>query len=923
MFRHSSTPAKPPSSRAPSAIACGILSTFIWTGHATAHSPVPWSAIEDAMTADVPPAPPAGPGIPSSIKTIFVIEHSHLDIGFTAPPSVVAEQHARYLEIVIDQCTVDPDFRWTIESLWMLEAFWLRSERSRQERLLELIAEGRVEVTAGFASMHSSNMSAWDAVRWMGATGEAARRLLGSRPSSVLGNDVPGWSWSLPPILSEAGINLFICGVNDFIGTGAELSRGDYPFWWEGRTPRGVLTWVADGSYAEGYAYYGLLNLDLAHQQLTKRLREWEAADYPYDAILVMRGFDNAEPNLGMAKLARDWNATYDNPRLVLATPSDFLDHLLPQLERVPRMAGDWSHRWDVGAIVTGRGQIRVRRAQRLAPEAEALEVVTRWFAPDLAPASDRRQMRDLLHSLFAWNEHSGGGAPWPGMLSRSEAEQQNREFAQMARKAESLARTRVETAGAHLASLAATGDSLDIVVRNPLPWQRSEIVTVSLPSGWPAQRLKIVDDATGAPIETQPLPGDTTLAAQALDVPPLGYRRWSVSRLSARASSPWPPPAATDAAADVISLEDARFRITIATEDGRISEIHDRGADRAWVAPIEDEPFNGLIRSPNRHHLIGRVHPVGSGPAHEVSRIEGPLLQHVRVQRTRSPHRWTDLVLRRGAPWIEIRNTLLYDQLPYVPLERGFDYHAFRFPFKLPGFEARVSSAAGPMRIFGNQPDQLLGGEFTRWSVGGWVDLSTAHEGLTLLTPDALVAEFETIQYGRNTPPEHATLVSRVLKKCDEGQFSDGSIGPILAEPGEPSAFTVRYGIGPRSDAGWDALRVTRMSRSFASPLQAMSIQPGADAPAAPPTHWGLELSGVATEIIDLKPAQDGQGAILRLRESAGTGGWVQIATPPGAVHRASQTDLFESAGAPVEVHDGIIDLLLGPHRAMALRLE
>src|SRR4051794_35226504 len=66
-----------------------------------------------------------------SIKRILVLPHAHLDIGFTLPPDQVARDYKDSIDAAIRLVRENPDFRWTIESTWMLNQ-WLRRTRNSQ-----------------------------------------------------------------------------------------------------------------------------------------------------------------------------------------------------------------------------------------------------------------------------------------------------------------------------------------------------------------------------------------------------------------------------------------------------------------------------------------------------------------------------------------------------------------------------------------------------------------------------------------------------------------------------------------------------------------------------------------------------------------------------------------------------------------------
>src|SRR4029079_988194 len=101
------------------------------------------------------------------IKTIYIIPSSHYDFGFVEPPSAIRERAARHIDEVIRVAESDPDFRWTIESVWQINE-WLKRQRKPSSvlpndkasisRLINLIKSGRIAVSTSWGSMHTDFM---------------------------------------------------------------------------------------------------------------------------------------------------------------------------------------------------------------------------------------------------------------------------------------------------------------------------------------------------------------------------------------------------------------------------------------------------------------------------------------------------------------------------------------------------------------------------------------------------------------------------------------------------------------------------------------------------------------------------------------------------------------------------------------------
>jgi len=76
---------------------------------------------------------------------VYLVQHSHTDIGYTRPQSEILAEHMRYIDYALDYCDQTdamPDeakFRWTCESAWVTREY-LRSRPSAQiERLKKRI----------------------------------------------------------------------------------------------------------------------------------------------------------------------------------------------------------------------------------------------------------------------------------------------------------------------------------------------------------------------------------------------------------------------------------------------------------------------------------------------------------------------------------------------------------------------------------------------------------------------------------------------------------------------------------------------------------------------------------------------------------------------------------------------------------------
>ena len=90
----------------------------------------------------------------SNVDTLYLIHHSHTDIGYTHDQPILWELQTRFIDEVIDLAERfrdhddDSAFRWTVETTGVLMR-WLHDASDAQiDRFLALERAGRIEVNS-------------------------------------------------------------------------------------------------------------------------------------------------------------------------------------------------------------------------------------------------------------------------------------------------------------------------------------------------------------------------------------------------------------------------------------------------------------------------------------------------------------------------------------------------------------------------------------------------------------------------------------------------------------------------------------------------------------------------------------------------------------------------------------------------------
>lgn len=82
------------------------------------------------------------------IKTLYVIHHSHTDIGYTDLQERVIDTQVDYIHTVLKMMKQPEyqDFRWNCETLFCVEEFWKEATEEEKEDFCRLASKGKIGI---------------------------------------------------------------------------------------------------------------------------------------------------------------------------------------------------------------------------------------------------------------------------------------------------------------------------------------------------------------------------------------------------------------------------------------------------------------------------------------------------------------------------------------------------------------------------------------------------------------------------------------------------------------------------------------------------------------------------------------------------------------------------------------------------------
>lgn len=583
---------------------------------------------------------------------VFVVHHSHLDIGYTDPQGTVLRHHLDYLDAALrlaEETASWPDdarFRWTVESS-MPALRWLEARpKEMVDSFAALARAGLIEVTALPFQLHTEACSTEELHRQLRFTEQLERRH-GFTTRSAMHTDVPGAVVGLVDALNAAGVRYLAAAHNwagrsvPYLHGGDKLTR---PFRWRAPSGNELLVWFTDTPHGMAYMEGNTVGLtdsyELADDLLPRYLSALATRGYPYgpgtfgwqgpDApkepyeldVLHLRvqgaHADNAGPSIVPATIARRWNEQWAYPRLRSAVNSDFFEHVEERYhDRLAVHEGDWTDWWADGLGSGARPLGYVRRAQSALRTAETLHTLAGVDATEQVDAAYDKVALFNEHTWGAANpwedaEEAGdsGGLQWTRKSSGAYAAQDD---------AADLLHAGIRRFAAALSQAGGEGGALaSFAVFNPGTRARTDVVRAFLPRDVVGVEVPIVlvDARTGAtlphheelvdPEEWPTRPIGRHVHAVVPDVPGFGYARLDVAPAETRAPEP------VDLGTGGV-IENEFYRVAYDVGAGCIGSIFDKRAGRELVngdaaAGFGQYVYDRYATAPHFNHLSGHV---------------------------------------------------------------------------------------------------------------------------------------------------------------------------------------------------------------------------------------------------------------------------------------------------------------------------
>lgn len=535
---------------------------------------------------------------PADKYTVYLVQHTHTDIGYTKPQTEILTEHLRYIDYAVEYCDLtagypdDAKFRWTCEAAWPVRE-WLRIRPKEQvDKFVKYVRNGQIEVTAMFFNM--SELSGENNYKTF-LEPVARFRELGLPVETAMQNDVNGIAWCMADYLPDLGVKYFSIGSNNH----RALIPFDRPtlYRWESPSGNGMLMFRGD-HYHTGNSW-GIHTGDMARLQegVFGYIRQLQRTGYPFPIIAVQySGYltDNSPPSMRECDLIRAWNERYAWPKLRSATSNEFLARIDREYgDGLPVYRAAYPDWWTDGFGSAARETAASRKTQSDLVTVEGMLSMAGMGGDGLTEGT-HDELRRIHENLLFYDEHTFGASEsiWnPGCENSQVQWAEKGSYVWEALKSTQLL---YEDAVGRLQGRLYRSAHPTLTFFNPLGWTRSELTTVYIDFELiPDDRAFRIVDAEGKSLRVQPIRSRREgryYAIWAEDIPAMGYKTFEIVLDEGGAPEP------QHSALKDNRIENDYYRIAFDPATGTISSLYDKGLAREIVDPGSEWKLGAFI---------------------------------------------------------------------------------------------------------------------------------------------------------------------------------------------------------------------------------------------------------------------------------------------------------------------------------------
>ena len=642
---------------------------------------------------------------------IFLVQHTHTDIGYTRPQTEILPEHLKYIDQALDFCDQTdgyPDaakFRWTCETSWSIREYLKGRPQKQIDRLLRRIKEGRIEATGMF--LNYSEIIDESAL----AVQTKTLRFLKNKGIDVvtaMQNDVNGIAWCMVDYYHNTDVKYLTMGIH------AHRARKPFnkptTFWWQSPAGNRLLAYRS-----EHYQHANSLGItsgqqDILRNNLSQYLNGLEEKGYPYDKIaLQFSGYvtDNSPPSTQACDIIKEWNEKYEWPKLKSALSRDFMIYLDEEhADEIEELKVAWPDWWTDGVGSAANETKEVRKAHVNIATITALLSMGKLLNLEM-PKHIHQEIEQVYDNLLFYDEHTHGAAESiTDPLAQNTINQWGMKSAyawEAAKKSSALE----EKALAFIEPALNKSNLATIAVFNTLNWSRSGIVKLFIPNEIVDEGVDFtITDVKGKEVPYQRYEQRMEGAYFGLwveDIPPMGYKTLQVNVGQKSKDVPH---------SNSNILENKFYQLSIDESKGVVTNIFDKALRQELIDPKDTLTLGQFIYEElGSRHEMERLTNITRDTIYRPLDLKRSLLHNIKIVKRENGAIYQSIFLNGDMPiCTDEKGVTIEVRLYHYQKKIEFLYQMIKLP---------VSS---PESIYIAFPFDLDGGKLTYEAQGGIV---------------------------------------------------------------------------------------------------------------------------------------------------------------------------------------------------------
>jgi alpha-mannosidase len=807
-------------------------------------------------------------------STLYLLGHAHLDMAWLWPlPETWKAAERTFLSVLsLQQTFPELIFSHSTPALYA----WIETHRSNLfSNIQERVKTGTWEVAAGMWVEPELNLISGESLVRQVLYGQRyTREKFGCVSRVVWLPDSFGFTWQLPQILQQGGIDYFVTQKLRWNDT---TEFPDDLFLWQSPDGTQILSLMS-----------ALIGQDIDPIKMVTYSLNWqEKTGNDRSLWLPGVGDHGGGPTRDMLEVARRWQNSTVFPQMEFKTATAYLAQLSHQFEgeTLPVWNDELYLEFHRGCYTTHADQKQAnRRSEQLLYQAELFSALATLISGAAYPkleieAAWKQTLFNQFHDIL------------PGSSIPQVYEDANRDWQEVQRVGSQLLESALAAISQDITlPQPPQPEAIPIAIFNPLNWRRSELVSLPLADATQSYR---VYDLDGRQLPTQ-LAADNTLLVPITDVPSVGYRVvWLCAKTAGTPDFPLTSeekgqkfvkkPNLYNSIAEKSQLvqndsldpktwvlENELIRVTVDETTGNISSLFDKskqwevfslgGGNQLQAFQDSGQYWDAWNIDPKYEE-----HPLPHPTLKSIAwREQGELRWSLRVIRQIGQSEFCqDYILEMGSPILKIATTVDWQER-HVFVKAAFNFNG----------DADFATYEIPCGAIDRNTKPQTDADRAKWEVPAlhWADLTANGYGFSLLNDG---------KYGYDAKPN-----------CLRLSLLRGSTWPDPEADLGQHCFT--YAVYPHSGS-WQDAQTVRRGYELNQPLLVRSIEVSSPIPQLPAVAEFLNLSAENLVLMAFKQSEDdpscwilrcyechGQTAELELNENGSIAGTVNLLEDP-----------------------------------------